>query len=237
MSASAAVTSSTGASALAVLFERVFRLSGITFVVCFIIAYVLVGNPPQVGAPSDALVAFYTGERARILIAAFICGFGVLNLMWFWAALRVTLAECGRDGWGAAAIASSAAVGALLLLLVSVSAALAYSIAGSGNLALISGLNDFVWAGAVLSSFPRAMMVMSAAFGLWRAGLISNQLFAVGLAFVVLGVLGGTTWASGGFWAPDGAYARFVWPLLGLVWVVVVTQVLSSRRPATGAGW
>ena len=236
MSSSATMTPSVGVTSNAVTFERAWRTGGVASVVCFIIAYVLVGNPPQVGASSDALVAFYTGERTRILIAAFVFGFGVLNLMWFWAALRVTLAECGRDGWGAAATASSAAVGAVFLLLISVSAALAFSIAGSGNPALVSALNDFVWAGAVLSSFPRAMMVMSAAFGLWRAGLISNGLFAVGLSFVVLGVLGGTTWASGGFWAPDGAYARFVWPLIGLVWIVVVTRVLSSR-PATGAEW
>ncbi|HEV3140688.1 MAG TPA: hypothetical protein VGY57_09245, partial [Vicinamibacterales bacterium] len=166
MSSSAPVTSSAGATSNAVTFERAWRTGGIASVVCFIIAYALVGNPPQVGASSDALVAFYTGERARILIAAFISGFGVLNLMWFWAALRVTLAECGKDGWGAAATASSAAVGAVFMLLISVSAALAFSIAGSGSPALVSALNDFVWAGAVLSSFPRAMMVMSAAFGL-----------------------------------------------------------------------
>jgi hypothetical protein len=43
---------------------------------------------------------------------------------------------------------------------------------------LTSGLNDFVWAGFVLTSFPRAMLIMSAAFGLWRARLISNALFA-----------------------------------------------------------
>lgn len=236
MSSSATMTSSAGADSNALTFELAWRTGGIASVVCFIIAYVLVGNPPQVGASPDALVAFYTGERTRILIAAFISGFGMLNLMWFWAALRATLAECGRDGWGAAATASSAAFGAVFFLLISVSAALAFSIAGAGNPALVSALNDFVWASAVLSSFPRAMMVMSAAFGLWRARLISNQLFAVGVAIVVLGVLGGTTWASGGFWAPDGAYARFVWPLLGLVWIVVVTRVLLSR-PATGARW
>ena len=236
MSSAATMAPSAAASSNAVTFERAWRTGGIASVACFIIAYVLVGNPPQVGAPPDVLAAFYTGERTRILIAAFIAGFGVLNLMWFWAALRVTLEECGKDGWGAAATASSAAVGALFILLLSVSAALAFSIAGSGNTALVSALNDFVWAGAVLSSFPRAMMVMSAAFGLWRAGLISNGLFAVGLSFVVLGVLGGTTWASSGFWAPDGAYARFIWPILGLVWIVVVTGVLS-KRPNTGVGW
>jgi hypothetical protein len=157
--------------------------------------------------------------------------------MWFAAALRTTLADAGQDGWGAAATASSAAVGVLFLLLITTTAALAYSIAGAGNHALTSGLNDFAWASVVLSSFPRAMLVMAAAFGLWRAKLISNALFAVGVAAVVLVLLGGTTWLSGGFWAPDGVYSRFVSPAIGLAWILVVSRVLLARSPATRAGW
>ena len=163
--------------------------------------------------------------------------FAVLSLMWFAAALRTTLAEADQDGWGAAATASSAAVGALFLLLITVVAALAYSIAGSGNPTFTSGLNDLAWAGVVLTSFPRAMLIMSGAFGLWRAQLISNALFAAGVAAVVLVLLGGTTWLRNGFWSPYGAYSRFVSPIIGVVWVVVVSRVLLTRSPATRAGW
>ena len=81
------------------------------------------------------------------------------------------------------------------------------------------------------------MLVMAGSFGLWRARLISNALFAVGVAAVVLVLLGGTTWLSGGFWAPDGAYSRFVSPVVGLVWIVVVSRILLARSPATRAGW
>jgi len=80
------------------------------------------------------------------------------------------------------------------------------------------------------------MLIMSGSFGFWRAGLISNALFGACVGAVVLGVLGGTTWLHGGFWAPDGAYSRFVWPIIGLVWVVVASRVLA-RSPATRAGW
>ena len=236
MSTSTAVTiSSTSAYTTPAFWERLWRMSGINFVVFFIIAYVIYGFQPPVGASADALVAFYDGNRTRILIAAVFSGMAVLNLLWFAAALRTTLADAGPDGWGAAATAASAAVGALFLLLITVSAALAYSIAGSDH-TLISGLNDFAWAGVVLTSFPRAMLIMSAAFGLWRAGLISNALFAAGVAAVVLVLLGGTTWLSGGVWAPDGVYSRVVSPVVGLVWVLVVSRVLLTR-PATRAGW
>jgi len=89
----------------------------------------------------------------------------------------------------------------------------------------------------VLSSFPRAVLIMSAAFGLWRARQISNALFAAGVAAVVLVLLGGTTWLSGGFWAPDGVYSRLVSPAVGVVWGLVVSWILLARSPATRAGW
>lgn len=238
MSASAtALTASTSVYKSGPFWERLWRMGGINFIVFVIAAYFIYGDQPHVGASADSLVAFYNGNRTRILVAAIVSGMAMLNLLWFAAALRNTLADAGRDGWGAAATASSAAVGGLFLLLITLSAGLAYSIAGSANHTFTSGLNDLAWAGVVLTSFPRAMLIMSGTFGLWRAGLISNSLFAAGVAVVVLVLLGGTTWLSGGFWAPDGAYSRFVSPVLGLAWVVVVSQILLTRSPATRSGW
>jgi hypothetical protein len=212
-------------------------MSGINFVVFFAIAYVIYGKQPQVGASADALVAFYNGDRARILIAAVFAGVAVLNLLWFAAALSSTLAEAGQAGWGAAMTAASAAVGGLFLLLVSVGAALAYSIARSADSTLTSGLNDLAWSCVVLTSFPRAMLIMAGTFGFWRAGLISNTLFAAGVAAVVLVLLGGTTWLSGGFWAADGAYSRLVSPAIGIVWVLVMSRIVLTRSAATRAAW
>ena len=217
--------------------EGLWRKSGINFVLFFIVAYVIYGYQPQIGASASALVEFYDGTRTRILIAAVFSGMAVLNLLWFATALRTTLADAGQDGWGAATTASSTAVGGLFILLITIGAALAYSIAGSGNHMLTSGLNDFAWTCIVLTSFPRAMLIMAGTFGLWRARLISNALFTTGVAAVVLVLLGGTTWLSSGFWAPDGAYSRFVSPIIGLVWVMVVSRVLLTRSPATRAGW
>lgn len=228
--------STTSVYSTGAFWESLWRNSGISFVGLSVIAYVIYPSQPQVGAPPDAVAAFYTVERTRILIAAALAGWNVVNLLWFAAAVRNVLADAGEDGWGAAATASSAAFGALCLLLLTVGAALAYSIAGIGNPALTSALNDFLWAGVVMTSFPRAMLIMSGTFGFWRAGFISNTLFAAGVAAVVLGLLGGFTWMSDGFLAPDGAYTRFVAPLIGLVWVVVVSRVLN-RTPPTRAGW
>jgi hypothetical protein len=220
-----------------VFWEGLWRTAGLQFVGFFVITALIYGVQPQVGASADALAAFYSGDRTRILIAAALSGLNLLNLLWFAAALRTTLADTGQEGWGSAATAASAVFGALWLLQTAMSAAIAYSIAGPGNQTLTSGLNDLSWAVAVLSAFPRAMLIMSGVFGLWRAGLISNAAFTAGVGAVVLGVLGGTTWLNGGFWAPDGAYTRFISPLLLLVWAVAVSRVILSRSPFARSGW
>jgi hypothetical protein len=76
---------------------------------------------------------------------------------------------------GAAVTGSSAALAAVFFLLITVGAALAYLIAGSGNNAATSGLNDLAWACVVIVSFPAAMLIMAGTFGLWWAGLISKR--------------------------------------------------------------
>jgi hypothetical protein len=114
-----------------------------------------------------------------------------------------------------------------------VSASLAYSIAGSGNDQVISALNDFSWVLAVVASFPAAMLIMAGSFGLREAKAISRTSFSTGVAAVVLVLLGGTTWAGDGFWAPDGAYARFITPIVALAWIAVVSGLLYARSPST----
>jgi hypothetical protein len=220
-----------------VFFERLWRTAGIQATLFFVIAYFIHGSHPGVGASANSVVSSYDGDRTRILVAAFIAGFAVLNLMWFAAAIRTTLDNAGQDGWGAGATASSAAIGGIFFLLIALSAGLAFSIASPANHALASSLNDLTWAGLVMSSFPRAMLIMAGTFGLWRAGRISNALFTAGVAAVVLVLLGGTTWASDGFWAPDGAYSQFVSPVISFVWIVVVTRVLLNQPQAANTEW
>jgi hypothetical protein len=192
--------------------------------VLLIVAWVTSGSQPKVGASADQLVAFYDGHRMRILMAGRILGFAVLGLLWFGAALSSVLRDAGKGGWGAAATASSAALGVVLFVHSTLSAALAYPIAGNGNTQLTAGLNDPSWVSMVVGSFSAAMFVMSGAFGLWRAGIISKAFFSAGMTAVVLALLGATTWAGDGVWAPDGAYARFVAPIVAVVWIAVASS-------------
>ena len=92
-----AMTSSASMYSTRGFWERLWRTAGLQFVAFFILAYLIYGNQPQVGAPAASLVAFYHGNHVRILIAAVFCALNVLNLMWFAAALRTTLADAGQD--------------------------------------------------------------------------------------------------------------------------------------------
>jgi hypothetical protein len=213
-------SSTTVSSSTIVLFERLWRGSGLQFVLFFVIAYAISG-----------------GDRSPSLVATFLFGYAILNLLWFAAAIRSTLSEAGQGGWGGAVTASSAAFASIYWVILAIGATVAYASAGSGNESFMSGLNDLVWAGIVISSFPRAMLIMAGSFGLWRAGIISNALFAVGVAAVILVLMGGTTWMSEGFWAPDGVYSRLISPIIGIVWISVASRFLLTQRPSTQEGW
>ena len=213
--------------------ERIWRGSGVVALVLLIIGSVVYGygNQPKLGASDAKLVSFFDGDRTRILIATVIFCFAFLEQLWFGAALASVLRDAGKGGWGVAAIASSAAMAALLFVLMMLHAALAFSIAGAGSPQVTSAFSDLGWVLGVILAFPAAMFVMSGAFGLWRAGIISKRFFSVGVVAVVLVLLGGTTWASNGFWAPDGAYSSIAGNV-AFVWIAALSGFLVMRYSA-----
>jgi hypothetical protein len=117
-------------------------------------------------------------------------------------------------------------------MLVAIRASLTYSAAGSGSDQVTSALNDLNWVLMAIGWFPIAMLVMAGSFGLWRAGIFSTRAFEAGVTAMVLVLLGTTTWASDGFWAPDGVYARFVPTLTMLAWISAVSVFLVRRYSA-----
>ena len=213
--------------------QRVWRGAGIQFLVFSVIAGIFLGVQPGIGASAATLADYYDGNSTRIFIATVILGFAFLNLMWFGAAIASALRDAGKAGWGAAATASSTAFASVWFLVIAIDAALAYSIAGAGNETLTSGLHELIYVLLVLSAFPTAMLIMSGSFGLWRAGLLSNRGFGLGVTAMVLVLLSATTWASDGFWAPDGAYSQYVATGVLALWVLGISRVLRAQRDTT----
>src|SRR4029078_11479803 len=82
----------------AAFFEHLWRGAGVQAV-----AFALVG-----------LAVF----RIQPFMAAPTRGLAILNLTWWAASVRTTLADAGLDGWGAAATAASSALAGIFFVLV-----------------------------------------------------------------------------------------------------------------------
>src|SRR5262249_34960398 len=91
---------------------------------------------------------------------------------------------------------------------------------------------DLGWVLGVILAFPAAMFVMSGAFGLWRAGIISKRFFSVGVVAVEVVPIGGTPRARNGIGAPQGAHASSA-SLQAILAVRVVSGVLVMRYSAS----
>jgi hypothetical protein len=58
----------------AAFWEFLWRSAGIQSVGLFVLAFLIYGYQPGIGAPADALVSFYDGGSTRILISAIFSG-------------------------------------------------------------------------------------------------------------------------------------------------------------------
>lgn len=213
--------------------ERSSRATGIVFVVLFIVGFLIYGDQPKIGASTSDIVSFYDGDRGRILTGIAIFGMATVFLLWFAAAIASTLRDVGRGGWGGATLAAGTALATLFYLLIAVTAGLAYSIAGSGDEGVITALSDMAWIVGVTVSFPAALLIGATSIGLLGTGLVPSWFSQTGIVAAILVLLGGTTWASDGFWAPDGAYSQWITPIVALAWVAVSSGLLYTRAPAT----
>lgn len=219
--------------------ERWARLTGVGFVVLFVIAFITYGDAPGPNASAQDLTSFYDGDRGRVLTAAVLLGGAQILFFLFVGALASALREAGKGGWAAASIAGGATLAGFFSVLVGVASALSYQIAGEGEEGVVMALSDLQWTLIVLLSFPIAAFVGSASIGLWRAGLAPDWFGWVGLAAAIVFMLGGTTWADSGFWAPDGAYSAWILPVVFVLWVLVASWLLyraaAERSPETAS--
>src|SRR2546428_7389526 len=85
--------------------ERWARATGIGFVVMFIAAFIVYGNPPKVNDSAQQIASFFDGHRGRVLTGDILFGVAFILLLVFIAAIASTLRESGRGGWGAGTIA------------------------------------------------------------------------------------------------------------------------------------
>jgi len=205
--------------------ERWAPLSGIAYVVLFIIALFVTGD--GAGNTAEEYADYYadSGNRDKEIFAFFLLSGAALVLLWFVAALRGILvrAEGETARWTALAFGSGVASATLLCVAASLFAAPAILVEdadfeldpGAGSLVTNAGYGVFV-----SSVMTAAMLVFATSIVSLRTLVLPRWLALVG--FLVAAVL---------------LFAVFFFPLfVWMAWILAVSVVLILRT-ARVEGW
>ncbi|HEY1359889.1 MAG TPA: hypothetical protein VGF21_16425 [Thermoleophilaceae bacterium] len=200
--------------------ERIAPLTGAVFVVITVATFASGGSTPSDHDSALKVQAFYAKHHDKHSLLAFLIMFGVPFLLFFASSLRHDLRRAGGSGQLAnAALAGGALAAAGIGLIASVHLALADAGASAKTLHTAQALNvldanDFLPAAAGI-----AVLVFAAGLSAVRHGGFAKWLGWVG---IVVGVLTFT---------PVGFFAL----LLSLLWIVVVSIMLTTARRAAPA--
>lgn len=212
--------------------ERWAPLSGIAYVVLFVVALVVSGD--GAGNTAQEYADYYADStnRTREIFTLFLLIGAALVLLWFVAALRGILvrAEGEAARWTALAFGAGVASASLLCVAASLFAAPAI-LAEDGDFELDPGAGS-LFANAGYAAFVSSVMI---------AGML---VFATSIVSARTGVLPRWLGLVGFLVAAIMLFAVFFFPLfVWLAWLLAVSIVLilrsarveGWRRPATGA--
>jgi hypothetical protein len=200
--------------------ERWSRAAGIGFVVLFIVAFGIYGNPPKVNATAADIGSFFDGSRGRVLTSMIVFGIAFIVLLWFIGAIANALREAGEGRVAATTIGLGATFVSIQALGGVLAGGLALNIAATGDDGVVRALNTLLSSSEVLSAYPLAGLILVVSVGLNRARILADWYCYTGVLAAVLVLLHGTNWATSGFWSPTGAYswvalvAWFGWTLI-----------------------
>lgn len=187
------------------------------------------GGPPA-GAPGEQLLAFVSTYRRELLTQSLMFVFGAAAYLWFFAALRTTLARSG-ESLMLATVAFAAGIVAvvlqLLLQILQLAMATAGPDIGSGVAGLFGGL---MWNVSVAAYVPLAIMFAAVwiatrrdhVFPQWLGWLSAAT--AIGHLIMSFGLVVRT-----GPLAPGGAltYALYA---MSLAWLLAATTLMVFRN-------
>lgn len=211
--------------------ERLGRASGAIFVVIAAVAFIVMGEQPAISDAPEEIVAYFDGDRGRILTGTVLFGIALAMSGFFVGTIANMLREAGQGRVAATTIVLGGAFLAIQCLVTAVSGALALNIAAAGDAGLAHALYSLGWASDVLSAFPLAGVLVVISIGLSRVRAIPDWLLFAGLGAALVTALRGTNWARDGFWSPTGAWA-IITIIVVMLWLLVTSVVLYRAAGA-----
>lgn len=215
------------------LWDQLAAGGGILGIALFIVAFIVMGAPPDVDASGEEIAEFFADNRSSVLTATFLQGLGVLALIWFFAALATTMREIGEPRLATAGIVSfvvAFSVGALAAMNY---ATLAYTVAEDGGAETVRAMYSLGKVADLLSGLLLVGAPIAVAGATARAKLFPAWAAWLSGALGVVLAVSATGWAHDGFWSPDGI--GMIGFLAFMVWVVVFSGLLTQRARRAAA--
>jgi hypothetical protein len=216
-------------------FDRWMPASGILFVVLLVVGLLVVGDFPTLDDPAEEFAAFYIDDRGRVIAGALIFAFALYVFVWFAAALAARVRDAGETRLAATILGGGLAFVAISLVATGILVATAHTAAEEADPTVIKSLDAVASGVDILSILPFAALVFAFGVAVLRTGLLAPWFGFASLVASLVFVLGATTWARDGFWAPYGGFFVIGFIVL-LAWILVASGLLVSRPPEPRPG-
>jgi hypothetical protein len=205
--------------------DRLGAATGIGFVVLFLVAFIIGGQPPI----DEDVVDFFVANRRQLLTQAYLYGLSMVFLIWFLGSVRshLRLSEGGTGRLSAVSFAGGIIFVTVLVVSGIVNTALADGIARFSDpettralYALVVVANDVNW-------FPLAVFSGAATLVAFRHNALPRWLAWLGAAVALTSPIGAL-----GILVDTGPFSSagvFSTPLLFLLWVLGLSIVLIQK--------
>jgi hypothetical protein len=216
--------------------ERWVPITGVLFVIGYIVGFVVAGEQPKADEGAGAIRAYYEDDGA-ILTATYIFGIALVFFLSYVGTLATRLREAGQQRLAAVAFGGGITIAGVAMLDAIVSATLGYR--PPADDAALQALYDVHLLANVIVAFPAAVLVGAVALASQRAAVFPSWFNAAAGIAAIAFLVSGATFASDGFFAPGGGYA-LITTVAFMAWAVVSSSILlrqlqpaEAPRPAT----
>jgi len=216
------------------MWDRIAAAGGIIGVVLFVVAILIMGQPPEIGDDAATVVDFFQDNRDQVLWGGFLQGLGVIALIWFIGALGAAMRDAGEGRLAAVmgiAFAITVSIGAVAALSRE---ALAFSLAEEADPGIVHSIYQLTGFMDTSSNLLAGAVYLAVGGAAIRTGFVAMWWGWVSTIAALWAIVSATAWGRDGFWSPD--QAGFVSFVVFLAWALVTSVLLTMKmRQSTSA--
>jgi len=213
------------------MWDRIAAAGGIIGVVLFVVAILIMGQPPEIGDDAATVVDFFQDNRDQVLWGGFIQGLGVIAIIWFIGALGAAMRDAGEGRLAAVmgiAFAITVSIGAVAALSRE---ALAFSLAQDADPGIVHSIYQLTGFMDTSSNVLAGAVYLAVGGAVIRTGLVATWWGWVSTIAALWAIVSATAWGRDGFWSPD--QAGFVSFIVFLVWALITSILLTMKAGRT----